>query len=143
MSPFTKQPEPPDEFKDVLGRYSCVATDLGKPVAYGFPVIRHMSEARFNDLYKYGRPICISMGNWVLATDILTPQQAVELYGTVTAINLGPQGGWRSATYGTSTFQWKDMDPRGIIDNLPDPVREERAKPVKRPEIPTWRRPTW
>lgn len=49
----------------------------------------------------------------VILTDVLTPARAVELYGPVTAITIGPGGGWRSVTYGETTFASRRLDPRG------------------------------
>jgi hypothetical protein len=52
---------------------------------------------------KLGEPIIAeewSPDGSVILTDVLTPARAVELYGPVTAITIGPGGGWRSVTYG-------------------------------------------
>jgi hypothetical protein len=52
---------------------------------------------------KLGEPIIAeewSPEGSVILTDMLTPARAVELYGPVTAITVGPGGGWRSVTYG-------------------------------------------
>jgi hypothetical protein len=65
---------------------------------------------------KLGEPIIAeewSPEGSVILTDMLTPARAVELYGPVTAITVGPGGGWRSVTYGETTFTSRRLDPRG------------------------------
>jgi hypothetical protein len=65
---------------------------------------------------KLGEPIIAeewSPEGSVILTDMLTPARAVGLYGPVTAITVGPGGGWRSVTYGETTFTSRRLDPRG------------------------------
>ncbi|HEX7926469.1 MAG TPA: hypothetical protein VF678_02690 [bacterium] len=49
----------------------------------------------------------------VALTAVLTPSSAVERYGPVAMITVGPGRGWRSATYGETTFGSRRLDPRG------------------------------
>jgi hypothetical protein len=124
---------PPKGYEPYLGRYGVVVTDGGVSIGWGFPVIRQMSEEMFRNFP--GCPVLVSyksdlyfsalrgesIGNWVFVTRWLTPQESLKNYGQITKVSLGPRGGWRSVTYGTTTFFDKRMDPRGIISH-PEPI---------------------
>lgn len=117
-------PTPPSEFKHCLGPYQVLEIDgySGEPLSWGFPIIVRLPENEFNRLGNYGYLICMSMGNWGLATEVLTIKKAIEKYGPIKEIGLGPRGGWRYAVYGTTKFGAKTLDPRDRgIKNLPEP----------------------
>ena len=125
--PFTTpHPEPPKGYEGDLGSYERVLIDYicGEPLAYGFRLVRYMGEERFNGLRNHGKLTYIETGfgngYWVLATDFLTPEKAVKLYGKVTRIRVGPRGGWKSAFYGEKEFGSKELDPRGVIEGIPE-----------------------
>jgi hypothetical protein len=55
------------------------------------------------------------MGNWVLVERWLTPEEAAKQYGKVTAMDLGPRGGFRSVTYGATTLYHRALRPNDEI----------------------------
>ena len=55
-------------------------------------------------------------GSMVSFTRRLSPREAVELYGPVEEVTVGPAGGFQSATYGTTTFRTDWLDPRLDIE---------------------------
>jgi len=101
MSLFDK----PSEYESDLGPYTELMVDssCGETISWGFRILRHLGE-RFNALGKHGKLQCLQTGSWALVTKQLTHEEAIEKYGPVTARPTGPQGGWRSITYGTTRF---------------------------------------
>lgn len=65
----------------------------------------------------------------VSITERLTPAEAIRRYGPIAQIVLGPQGGFKSVTYGTKKFICSFVDPRrtGLYDEsivvVDDPTR--------------------
>jgi|TARA_B100001971_G_C18177965_1_gene531019 hypothetical protein len=47
-----------------------------------------------------------------LVTDWLTPDEAIEKYGAITNLTVGPYDGFLQVTYGKTQFIDKIMDPR-------------------------------
>ncbi|WP_280329824.1 hypothetical protein [Nocardia wallacei] len=72
----------------------------------------------------------------VAVTERLSPAEAVRKYGPITKLVLGRNGGFRSVTYGTTTFSSRFVDPRGtgLYDDtvvvVEDPARENYECPV-------------
>jgi|GEM_PF-2836846 len=103
-----------------LSSYGPLCFDGGscdKVYAWGYKILHHLGEERFNSLGKYGQLICLSMGNWALIVKWLTPEEAVEKYGPITHQQFGPQGGWRSVTYGSTQFTAKELKPSPELEN--------------------------
>ena len=73
---------------------------------------------------------------WVTVTERLTPTEAVRKYGPITELELGPQGGFRSVTYGTNKFVCSFVDPRGTklyedsVVVVSDPTRDNHECPA-------------
>jgi hypothetical protein len=105
--------EIPPGFEDVLSSYGPVLIDMdcGEPIAWGFKIHKYLGPERFESLRKFGHLQCIVMGEWALVTKWLTPDEARAKYGEVTRIETGPQGGFRSVTYGMRTFMNRRMRP--------------------------------
>ena len=55
-------------------------------------------------------------GSMVSFTRRLWPREAVELYGPVEEVTIGPGGGFQSVTYGATTFRTDWLDPRQDVD---------------------------
>jgi hypothetical protein len=113
-----------DRFKGYLGFYGVVGIDgcCGKPLAYGFPIIRKMEP----DFFEYTRQCCAEMiylgyNNWCAATVVIKPKEAELLYGKVSQITVGPRGGFKTVTYGNTKFISKQVNPIGVLENLPKP----------------------
>jgi hypothetical protein len=69
-------------------------------------------------------------------TERLTPAEAIRKYGPITELELGPQGGFKTVTYGTTKFMSRFVDPRGTgmydesVVIVPDPTRDTYECPV-------------
>lgn len=111
--------ELPDSIKHLFGSYGGV---MGyNTIAWGYRPNTRLSDEQWSEASKHGDWQCIDMGQWVLVTRYLTPEESVMNYGKVTKVLVGPRGGWKSATYGKTEFTFGRLDPRGIIDH-PTPV---------------------
>lgn len=97
--------EKPEGFGMELGAYDAVIFDgyCGEPVGWGFRLLRHIGEERFNELRKFGELECL-YPDWYLVVKKLSREQAIELYGEITAEEFGPRGGWKSTTFGIKKF---------------------------------------
>jgi hypothetical protein len=87
----------------------------GEPVAWGFQILTRMGEYRFNALRKFGELECDHSGfasTWFLIVRKLTREDAVERYGEITSEEFGPRGGWKSVTFGTTTFLSKSVSSK-------------------------------
>jgi hypothetical protein len=94
----------------------------GEPIAWaqiGEPVIEHVWT-------EHGR---------VAVTEHLSPETAVQRYGSITEVVVGRNGGFKSVTYGATKFASRCVDPRGtgLYDNavvvVDDPARENYECP--------------
>jgi len=99
-------PSPPDNYKDYLSPYKACLFDsyCGEPVAWGFKIIKYMSDEEFRELGLHGKLVCGRPENWFLITKQLTRSEAEEKYGAVTDEVFGVRGGWKTVTFGTTTF---------------------------------------
>jgi hypothetical protein len=109
--------EPPEGFADYLGGFEAVTQDAlsGETVAWGFPIQRRISPTRWQELRRHGELVYVGESpgmfqsspgtpTWVLVCRTLTREVAMAIYGPVTHEERGPRGGWRSATFGGTTF---------------------------------------
>ena len=106
----TLREEIPEKFKSYLGEFGPQLFDsgCGEPVAWGYPIIKHLGEPLWAELgqhgrLEYGSPGKLN-GTWVLVTKTLTREEAISKYGPVTNEERGPRGGFRSVTFGTKIF---------------------------------------
>lgn len=99
----TKKPE---GYEYDLSEYKACIFDAycGEPTMWGFEIVNHLGEERFSKLYDYGSLECLGKGKWFLIKKKLTRAEAIEKYGEVTNVDLGPRGGFRSITFGSTTF---------------------------------------
>lgn len=108
--------KPPEGCEAVLSEYSPVVFDgiCGKPVGWGFRLLSRLGEDRFNALAAFGKLECLGgwPSKWVLVVKELTPEQAKIEYGSITHVELGPRGGFRSVTFGETRFCTRRLDPR-------------------------------
>ena len=70
-----------------------------------------MGEENFRKLGKFGYLECI-YPTWFLITKKLTIKEAVEKYGTITELAVGPRGGFKSVTFGEKKFITRQLDSR-------------------------------
>jgi hypothetical protein len=113
----SETPKLPEGCEPYLGRFGPVIYDAGcgKPIAWGFPIVRRVNDPeKWGAIARHGTLECIGAlrPEWVLVTRYLSPAEAAVEYGEVTALDLGPRGGFRSVTYGATRFYSKLMDPR-------------------------------
>ena len=96
----------PEGYENDLGKYGACIFDshCGEPIMWGFPIVCQLGKERFDALYDYGWLECLGKGSWFLIKKKLTHDEAVEKYGKVTNIDLGPRGGFRSITFGDKEF---------------------------------------
>lgn len=108
--------KPPVGYEDDLSAYGPVVFDgvCGKPIGWGFKIVRRLGGERFKSLAKHGDLVCIEFGVWCLVTKKLTPVEAVAEYGKVTKLEVGKFGGFRFVMYGDTKFRNKWLDPRGV-----------------------------
>jgi len=107
--------EMPADLRKFFGGYAAQFHDgyCGEPIAWGYKVVARMDEKRWAKVSEYGPLECAhETGEWYLITKVLTPDEAHVQYGEVTGLELGPRGGFRSATYGSKRFCSKRLDPR-------------------------------
>lgn len=105
----------PAGFEHLLSDYGPQIQDpvASRTIGWGFAILEHLGPERFAALKAHGDTVCLheANGRWVLVTRWLTPAEAVEAYGPVSATELGPRGGWRSTTYGTTRFVHPKLKP--------------------------------
>jgi hypothetical protein len=104
----------PDEYASLFYSYSEVVcdTNCGEPIGWGFKPKHHLGDETFGEVGVLGMWECLEIGNWVLVVRKLKPSQAIKEYGKITKLIIGPQGGFRSVTYGDSTFNSDWLNPR-------------------------------
>lgn len=105
-----RRERPPGYTSEELGDYEACFSDssCGETVAWGFPILKHLGEEKFEALKKFGTLECRyggpGGGKWFLIVKRFTHEQAIEKFGEVTGEERGPRGGFRSRTYGTTKF---------------------------------------
>lgn len=123
----------PTGYEDDLGSYGPQLYDSwsGEPVSWGFQIIRHLGEERFQELRTHGNLVCNHAWpnpSWYLITEELTLIQAIEKYGDIVHVKIGPRGGFQNVTFGDKTFCSPELNPFEVIDFKTDP-RVERDPP--------------
>jgi len=106
--------EIPPELKRHLGTYGPQLFDsyCSEPIMWGYKILHYLGDELWQKMQKYGTMECASeSGNWYLITEKLTPEKAIEKYGPVTDLELGPRGGFRSVTYGEKQFCSRELRP--------------------------------
>ena len=103
----------PKKIKDMFGEYRPVVFDgyCGEPIGWGHRPNRYLEKPEFEEARKYGEWTYIN-DVWCLVTKKITKKEALEKYGPVSELKVGPQGGFRSVNYGEHTFFCRDLDPR-------------------------------
>jgi hypothetical protein len=97
----------PEGFEADLGSYGPVLFDGDHVIAWGYPIVRYLKADRFEHLRTIADVDCVRAGVWVVVSKRLTHREAIKQYGKETSREVGPQGGWRSVTYGTTRFRTK------------------------------------
>jgi hypothetical protein len=102
----------PKGYENDLGNYALIFKDgiCSEPVAWGFKIITHLGQDRFDALREFGQLEC-DYPAWYLITHHLTREEAIKKYGEITDEEFGPRGGWRSVTFGTTKFRSKYLKP--------------------------------
>ena len=100
-----KTPKKPEGFESHLGTFGPQLYDswCGEPVAWGFKIVSQMGEEKFEQLKKVATLDCC-YPTWFVITDTLTRKDAIKKYGAVTNEEFGPRRGWKSVTFGKTTF---------------------------------------
>jgi len=97
-------------YEDDLSGYGPILYDVwcNEPIAWGFELRRYLDSERFEALREHGELQCIAPfareTRWALITKRLSREEAIEKYGEITDAETGPQGGWRSITFGETRF---------------------------------------
>ncbi len=104
------------ELLEYLGGYGPQLYDgyCGECVAWGYKVTKHCGDDVWRELGEYGKLEC-DYPDWFLITESLTLEKAIEKYGRVSQIKLGPRGGFKNITLGDKEFCTKELDPRDTI----------------------------
>lgn len=109
-----------DKYAGYFGPFRAVVFDgyCGEPIGWGYAPNTRLGDALFKEVetsLKGARWHCLDLGHWVVATRHLTPKMAVEKYGPITKMYVGPRGGYKSVTYGDKIFCSKQLDPRNVL----------------------------
>lgn len=101
----------PKGFENSLSEYGSQITDgyCGEVIGWGFKILEHLGDERFNQLRNYGTLECC-YPTWFLITKKLTREEAEKKYGKPED-KYGPRGGWLSVTFGEKTFISKQFRP--------------------------------
>lgn len=104
----------PAGFESALSEFKPCFYDsgCGKPVAWGFKLIQYLSAEKFELLRSHGELACDYSGStstWFFIVKRLTREDAIKIYGDVTSEEFGPRGGWKSVTFGTTTFFSREL----------------------------------
>ena len=118
--------DPPLGYEEQLSDYGPWLRDgnCGKTIGWGFEVVRYLGEERFSGLRKFGNLECtngphITDTTWYLIVDWLTPSEAIQEYGEIAQVVLGPHKGFRSVTFGKTTFISSRLNPLVHAINVP------------------------
>lgn len=105
----------PEKFLPYLGQFGPQVIDknAGVAVGYGYPIVQQLGPELWAELGQYGKQLLINPQGpnkyYALITNVLTKKEAIRTYGPMTDVQYGPRGGFRSVTYGTTTFVDKLM----------------------------------
>lgn len=103
----------PKNFENDLADYGVVSIDsqCGEPRSWGFLITNPIEPDRWEELKTYGELLCI-YPSWFLVMKRLTTAEAIEKYGEISNIERGPRGGFRTITFGETTFNDKRLLPK-------------------------------
>jgi hypothetical protein len=105
----------PAELREALGEYGGQISDgfSGETIGWGYKILRRLGEERWAEAGTFGDLECMQpSGQWYLITKWLTPREAIEKYGAVNDLVVGPSGGFKSVRYGEKQFGSRRLDPR-------------------------------
>jgi hypothetical protein len=108
----------PNSLRKYLGPYSaCVFDTLsGECVAWGHTVNRSASKEILDQLKEHGEMAYLLNNQlekvWCLITRSLTIEEAINRYGKIKKIQVGSRGGYKTITFGNTTFKSRRLDPR-------------------------------
>jgi hypothetical protein len=113
-------PTPPAGYELELSTYGPQVYDAacGEIIGWGFRILRHLGEERFEALRVHGEAHCFTAGSWALITRWLTCAEAATQYGAVASVERGPRGGFRSITYGSKRFASRRLLPETIPSSV-------------------------
>jgi hypothetical protein len=103
--------KPPAGYETDLSEYGPCIYDNNEVIAWGFKILRHLGEERFQNLNNYGCLECLDWGEWILVTKKLTPEDAIKKYGPITKQERGPNGGYQGTYYGKTLLSHKWLKP--------------------------------
>lgn len=107
---------------------TCIFDTLsGKCVAWGRKIKDGVSQETMEEIKKIGEVAYIlnddMRHDWYLITKNLAIKEAIAIYGDIKRIQIGPRGGYRTITFGKTTFKSRRLDPRNT-DYFDDDVIE-------------------
>jgi hypothetical protein len=104
----------PPDLRRMFGDYGPQFFDSAsnEPTGWGHKLLAYLGDrvkeaGDYGDL-EYGR----QTDQYFLITRWLTPSEARAKYGEATNLEVGPRGGFKSVTYGSTEFLAKRLDPR-------------------------------
>lgn len=115
----------PQGYEEELSDYGPWVRDshCGKTIGWGFEIRQHLGEERFDSLRKFGSLECVNGlhgdTTWYLVVDWLAPIEAIKEYGEISRVIFGPQKGFRSVTFGKTTFTSPMLNPLSHGINVP------------------------
>lgn len=95
----------PKGYEEYLSDYGEMIFDgwCGKCIGWGFKLIAHLAEDKFEKLRAMYELECI-YPSWFLVMKWLSKKEAEKKYGKITNIERGPRGGFKSVTFGKTRF---------------------------------------
>ncbi len=103
----------PEKFLPYLGNYCPQYYDsyCGEIIMWGYSIRKRLGQDLWEEISEFGELVCDHgyPAVWSLITKKLTYNEAVEKYGSVTDVELGPRGGFRSITFGGKKFADKNL----------------------------------
>jgi hypothetical protein len=73
----------------------------------GRKIIKLMPQHIMDDFRKNNKIIHHGDGNYQVVDNLITREKAIEKYGEISSEEIGPRGGWKSVTFGTTKFTSK------------------------------------
>lgn len=91
----------PKGYEKYLGEYGVVSFDgySGVPVLWGWKIHSYLGEPLFDKLRSEHHLHCISPGNWAIVDRSLSLAEAIDKYGKITKVVVGPRGGSRHTVF--------------------------------------------
>lgn len=108
----------PTDFEKELGREQVIYEEQGILFAWGRHIKTHLGEERFQELRSHCNVVHLGdffSGLWAVVTKENTKdesiQAAIEKYGEITNVKVGPRGGFQYVTYGETDFWGDEFNP--------------------------------